>query len=63
MIRVDVLGGFRVAGLGTDPASASPGSDPAGAGLSDGTRRLIAALAIRARPADRGTLASQLWPD
>ncbi|WP_435091848.1 AfsR/SARP family transcriptional regulator [Clavibacter michiganensis] len=63
MIRVDVLGGFRVAGLGTDPSSASPGPDPTGAALSEGTRRLIAALAIRARPADRGTLASQLWPD
>lgn len=63
MIRVDVLGGFRVAGLGTDPASASPGTDPTGSALSDGTRRLIAALAIRVRPADRGTLASQLWPD
>ncbi|QIS42780.1 transcriptional regulator [Clavibacter capsici] len=63
MIQVDVLGGFRIAGLGTDPASASPGRDPGGAALSDGTRRLIAALAIRTRPADRGTLASQLWPD
>ncbi|WP_237584014.1 AfsR/SARP family transcriptional regulator [Clavibacter phaseoli] len=63
VIRVDVLGGFRVAGLGSDSASASPGLDPTGAALSDGTRRLIAALAIRARPADRGTLASQLWPD
>nr|WP_254056859.1 bacterial transcriptional activator domain-containing protein [Clavibacter michiganensis] len=63
VIRVDVLGGFRVAGLGADPASASPGPDPTGAALSEGTRRLIAALAIRARPADRGTLASQLWPD
>ncbi|RIJ53650.1 transcriptional regulator, partial [Clavibacter phaseoli] len=49
MIRVDVLGGFRVAGLGSDSASASPGLDPTGAALSDGTRRLIAALAIRAR--------------
>ncbi|AJW79856.1 AfsR/SARP family transcriptional regulator [Clavibacter michiganensis] len=63
MIRVDVLGGFHVAGLGADPASASARPDPHGAALSDGTRRLIAALAIRARPADRGTLASQLWPD
>jgi DNA-binding SARP family transcriptional activator len=63
VIRVEVLGGFRIAGLGADPGSAAPGLDPGGAALSDGTRRLIAALAIRARPADRGTLASQLWPD
>ncbi|WP_445444386.1 AfsR/SARP family transcriptional regulator [Clavibacter sp. km3a] len=64
MIRVDVLGGFRVSGLGADPSLARPGgSDPDGATLSDGTRRLIAALAIRSRPADRGTLAAQLWPE
>jgi DNA-binding SARP family transcriptional activator len=63
VIRVEVLGGFRIAGLGADPGSAAPGLDPGGAALSDGTRRLIAALAIRTRPADRGTLASQLWPD
>ncbi|MDQ0745316.1 DNA-binding SARP family transcriptional activator [Clavibacter sp. B3I6] len=62
VISVDVLGGFRVAGLGALPGSPSPGADPAGATLSDGTRRLIAALAIRTRAADRGTLAAQLWP-
>jgi DNA-binding SARP family transcriptional activator len=64
VIRVDVLGGFRVSGLGAEPPTLrSGGSDPDGATLSDGTRRLIAALAIRSRPADRGTLAAQLWPE
>ncbi|PPF56152.1 transcriptional regulator [Clavibacter michiganensis] len=62
MIRIEVLGGFRVAGLGADDAGSAV-LDPTGAALSDGTRRLIAALAIRTRPADRGTLAAQLWPE
>jgi DNA-binding SARP family transcriptional activator len=69
MIRVDLLGGFRVAGLSAAPPSPPP--SPSGmerherpaASLSDGTQRLIAALALRTRPADRGAIAAELWPD
>jgi DNA-binding SARP family transcriptional activator len=71
MIRVDLLGGFRVAGLGGTSLTPTLSSSPPSAGrpersvapLSDGTQRLIAALALRTRPADRGALAAELWPD
>jgi len=65
VIRVDLLGGFRVGGLAA--ASAAPHrpapSEPSATTLSDGTQRLVAALAVRTRPADRGALASELWPE
>jgi len=65
MIHVDLLGGFRVAGLAA--VSAAPHrpapAAPSATALSDGTQRLVAALAVRTRPADRGALASELWPE
>jgi DNA-binding SARP family transcriptional activator len=67
MIRVDLLGGFRVTGLDAVPRAPSRAGaerqDRPAANLSDGTQRLIAALALRTRSADRGALAAELWPD
>jgi DNA-binding SARP family transcriptional activator len=65
VIHVDLLGGFHVAGLPPTSSAADARADdgPRPDPLSDGTQRLIAALALRTRPADRGSLASELWPD
>lgn len=65
MIRVDLLGGFHVSGLAA-PSSEMQGTAavvPPATAMSDGTQRLIAALALRTRPADRGALAAELWPE
>ncbi|MDA3803887.1 bacterial transcriptional activator domain-containing protein [Clavibacter sp. CT19] len=74
VIRVDLLGGFRAAGLAPLADASHPPAPlatttttttvgPPATALSDGTQRLIAALALRSRPADRGALAAELWPE